>query len=109
VQVQAGPKNGLFTSSSSSVDRVFVRGRRYLFFPHGRDGAVFQDNSCSATTRFHSGLEALRPDSAGAPIPVEPIEAGGPPWGLIAVAAGALVVVIIVTRRFVLARNGPEV
>ena len=105
VQIQGGEKSGLFGSVRSSVDREFVRGRRYLFFPHGRDGAVFQDNSCSATTRYHSGLDALRPDTASAPIPVDPIDTGGPPWGLIAVLLGILVVVFIVARRSVLARK----
>ena len=68
VEVRGGPPDppgDLVTMTS--VDRSFVRGRRYLFLPHKRAGGpapVFHDNICSRTTKFGERVEALRPASA---------------------------------------------
>lgn len=55
--------------SVGSTDREWEAGRRYLVFPHRRDGRLV-DGACSGTTEWHQGLAGLRTSSAHAPIPV---------------------------------------
>jgi hypothetical protein len=69
VEIRGGEKSGFFFGVGSSGDREYDDGSRYLFFPHDRQGAVMQDNACSATTRFGPRVEALRPDEVAEPVP----------------------------------------
>lgn len=49
---------------TTSVDRSYREGRRYLFVPWGGDGERFRDNSCTDTRPWRARYAALRPASA---------------------------------------------
>ncbi len=49
--------------AATSVDRSFVVGTRYLFFPQP-DGNHFLDNSCSPTAEWSADFGAFRPEDA---------------------------------------------
>jgi hypothetical protein len=83
------------SAQATSVDRTFQTGQRYLFVL-GNPSSPFQDNACSATQPYTSGLASQAPADARAPQP-----GGDPglpsaisllPWsgvGLILIVAGA--------------------
>jgi len=69
IEVAGGPDS---LSSATTVDRTFVVGQRYLFFIRepalhggpGTWGARYEDNGCTNTRPYTSGLDQLRPASA---------------------------------------------
>jgi hypothetical protein len=69
IEVAGGPDS---LSRATSVDRTFVVGQRYLFFifepglhgGSGTFGARYEDNGCTDTRPYTSGLDQLRPASA---------------------------------------------
>lgn len=102
---------------ASSVDRTYVLGTRYLVFPHPANGQL-TDSSCSLTQPYTDDLAAFRPDDARVPSrpsgpsssaqpgsdPAVPpgldTGAGAPPWGTVALAAGAAVLVAATVWAF---------
>ncbi|MGH2821368.1 MAG: hypothetical protein ACRDJ5_12015 [Actinomycetota bacterium] len=105
VHIQAGPADPIlpFIGVASSTDRHFRVGARYLFFPYGRKGRVFQDNNCTSTTRFGPRVRRLRPAGAVA-MSRDPVTGGLQGDGLLAGAAAAVILAgvawtLVVIRR----------
>jgi hypothetical protein len=61
---------GLEDNMATSVDRTFVEGRTYLFFPYANpeSGGKLQDNNCSNTMLFDVSASDLRPPDVRPPI-----------------------------------------
>lgn len=77
---------------TTSADRLFEAGIRYLFAVSARDGRL-EDNGCSATQPWTDQLIALRPEEPR--LPVASPEAGGDvPAPIIVAFVGATVVVL---------------
>lgn len=66
VEVRGGPGD---PRSITSVDRSFVKGDKYLFFPIN-EAPPFEDNACTATREYSPELENTRsPDTSGTGAP----------------------------------------
>ena len=79
---------------SSSVDREWEEGARYLFVLDDTT-APFRDDACSATTEYTSRIAALEPDGAIAPL--RSTSGGFSPW--IFVGLGLLALGVLQARR----------
>lgn len=60
VELRAGPKG---ERTMTTVDRTYVLGRQYLFFPYRDRPAFYRDSACSATTAYGPRLVRFRPAS----------------------------------------------
>lgn len=91
VVIQGGPAG----NAATSVDRAFVVGTRYLFFPYAAEGGALTDNSCTSTTEWSGELAALRPADARQPLGATPTDTGFD-LGAVAAPIGAAVLVATV-------------
>lgn len=66
IEVRAGPKG---ERTMTTVDRTYVLGRRYLFFPYRDRPDFYRDSACSATTTYGPRLEKFRPVGIEDPTP----------------------------------------
>lgn len=94
VTVRGGEGAGITTS----VDRTFVEGERYLVLPYA-DGADLRDNACTRTQVWDDDLARFRPADArtvdasageGEPAAADGSAASSLPWLLAALGALAL-------------------
>jgi len=106
VVVRGGPAD---QGTSSSVDRTYLVGARYLFAVLVVDGNL-EDNACSGTTQVDAiDLDAMRPDDVRAPNG-GPLDAGESSGGLdlgsltgpvllASVIGGLLLATVLLARR----------
>ena len=73
VATLVGVDGGFAPDAVTSVDRFFLAGERYIFFPTNEE-FPFEDNSCSLTQPMTDEIEALTPETVTAPVDGEPIE-----------------------------------
>ena len=99
VKVHGGPND---RATSTSVDRTYQEGTRYLVVAR-RVGDALVDDACSATQPWNAGLAALRPPGAHPPVDERPTS--GPPGGasyawvfLLILVAGAAGGVLLLRR-----------
>lgn len=65
IEVRAGPKG---ERTMTTVDRTYVLGRQYLFFPYRDRPDFYRDSACSATTAFGPRLMKFRPAGLEEPL-----------------------------------------
>ena len=77
--------------ASSSADRTYTRGTRYVFFVQRDEDGVLRDNACTPTAQegAYPQLDppGVRGPEPGAPPPADPRET---PWPVWAASAGAV-------------------
>ena len=88
VVVKGGPAG----NAATSVDRSFVVGTKYLFFPYVDPEAGLSDNSCTNTQAWTNDLAAIRPADARQPTGASAPSGGFDIGGLVGPLAVALVV-----------------
>ena len=60
---------GMDDNMATSIDRTYIEGTTYLFFPYRNpDSGKLTDNSCSSTMLFDVSASDLRPPDARPPI-----------------------------------------
>ena len=95
---------GLSDNEATSIDRTFVEGETYLFFPYADPvSGKLTDNSCSNTALYDNALSDLRPPSVrpplGATLPASGFELSPLlPLGVALVVFAALLVVGLLAR-----------
>lgn len=101
VVIQGGPGGNTMTS----VDRSFVVGTTYLFFPFlDQATGTLTDNACSSTTAWSQELARLRPASIREATPGDGADVGGfdleplLPIGVALLVFGALLAVGLLAR-----------
>jgi hypothetical protein len=99
VQVVGTPD---LNAGATTVDRYYTVGQKYLFVPFAGNGDRFQDNNCTLTQPYATGLAGFRPSDAVGPPPAPGPSAATAPrpqsvtssWPLFAFGGGLIFLIV---------------